>query len=184
MKASNMKIIHHTPVAGIKNLFRKRDRAVGISVKEFENELTSLQRALYNYITKSLNFIEDADDVYQETITRAYKYLGSYKTELSKFRTWIFRIASNEIKRYYSTQKEDRRLVDRESAPAANEADETVIRIYEAASTLTSTQRRIFFLFYEQGFSIKEIAGITELKEGNIKTVLSHARTKIREVLK
>jgi DNA-directed RNA polymerase specialized sigma24 family protein len=43
--------------------------------------------------------------------------------------------------------------------------------------------KEVFFLFYDGGFSISEIAGITGLKAGNIKFILNKAREAVRSVL-
>lgn len=188
MKVSEIDTGLQTPALNIMRILsrRKKEKRPGLSVEEFERELNNLQKTLYNYIAKSLNFSEDAGDVYQESVTRAFRYLKSYKTELSSVKTWLFRIATNEIRRYYGKNREETLSLDSDSVPAppSVQAESEVSKIFEAASGLSSTQRTVFFLFYDQEFSIREISEITGLKEGNIKTVLSHARGKIREVLK
>jgi len=48
---------------------------------------------------------------------------------------------------------------------------------------LKPRQREVFFLFYDQGFSIQEIARITGLREGNVKFILNRARTAIKSIM-
>jgi RNA polymerase sigma factor (sigma-70 family) len=63
-------------------------------------------------------------------------------------------------------------------------ADKSLVRdIYEVALQLAPRQREVFFLFYDQQFSMKEIVEITGLKEGNIKFILNQARGKIKQKL-
>jgi len=67
-------------------LFQKQET---ITVEFFQFLLNPIKENLYNFIFKALNFCEDANDVYQETILRAFKYRKSYDRQ-SPFKTWIF----------------------------------------------------------------------------------------------
>lgn len=164
--------------------FSKRETAE-ISREMFQFLLNPIKENLYNFILKALNFCEDADDVYQDTVLRAFKYKNTYDKN-RPFKTWLFTIAHNEIKRYFNKTK---KMPDT-LAPAANlsithdTGDKTLVQdIYEIAGQLTPNRRKVFFLFYDQHFSITEISEITGLKQGNIKFILNQARGKIKQKL-
>lgn len=144
--------------------------------------LEPLKHGLYNFILKAVNFSEDGDDVYQETVLRAFQYIATYDPG-RPFRSWIFSVAYNQIKRYYSIRgaENDRlhgELVER--VPEAAE-DERLRDIFEVASGLEPKQRSVFFFFYYNRFSIREIADITGLSEGNVKFILNAGRNSIRK---
>jgi len=165
-------------------LFQKQET---IPVEFFQYLLNPIKENLYNFIFKALNFSEDANDIYQETILRAFKYRKSYDRE-SPFKTWIFTIAHNEIKRYFNKHKEIQDKVDLEVQAdmmddPGNDNQALVRDIYEVAQQLTPNQRRVFFLFYDQQFSIQEISEIAGLKQGNIKFILNQSREKIKQKL-
>ncbi|MCP5050367.1 MAG: RNA polymerase sigma factor [bacterium] len=160
-----------------------------LSGEQFQLLLHPLKDHLYNYIFKALNFSEDADDVYQETVMRAFKYKASFKSgKGGTFKTWIFTVASNEVKAYFKRNRGEAKPVNLEDHPNVTH-DETgddrhrrlVRDIYEVALELNPRQRRVFFLFYDHQFAIKEISEITGLKEGNIKFILNQSRGKVRE---
>jgi RNA polymerase sigma-70 factor (ECF subfamily) len=165
-------------------LFQKQET---ISVEFFQFLLNPIKENLYNFIYKALNFCEDANDIYQETILRAFKYRKSYDKQ-NPFKTWLFTIAHNEIKRYFNKHKklpgkvgldEHADMID---DPGSD--NQALVRdIYEVAQQLTPNQRRVFFLFYDQQFSIQEISEITGLKQGNIKFILNQSREKIKQKL-
>lgn len=164
--------------------FSKRETAE-ISREMFQYLLNPIKENLYNFILKALNFCEDADDVYQDTVLRAFKYKNTYDENRS-FKTWLFTIAHNEIKRYFNKTKK----VPDTLVPGANlsidhdTGDKTLVRdIYEIAGQLNPNRRKVFFLFYDQRFSITEISEITGLKQGNIKFILNQAREKIKQKL-
>ncbi len=151
--------------------------------------LDPVKNHLYNFIYKALYFSEDANDVYQETVLRAFKYRSSYNTG-APFKTWIFTIAFNEIKRFFNTGKKSPGArsssleLEENLDYGVNESEKKLVHdIYEVALQLTPQQQRVFFLFYDDGFSMKEIVDITGLKEGNIKFILNQAREKIKQKL-
>lgn len=162
-------------------------REEAVTGETFLQLLNPVKENLYNFIYKTLSYSEDADDVYQETVLRAFKYRNSFDPDAS-FKTWIFTIAHNEIKGHFNKKKkfpESHCLeLDDHLDFAGEVGDGTLVRdIYEVAKQLTPQQQRVFFLFYDQRFSLKEINEITGLKEGNIKFILNRAREKIKEKL-
>jgi len=165
-------------------LFQKPET---ITIEFFQYLLNPIKENLYNFIFKALNFCEDANDVYQETILRAFKYRQSYDQQYS-FKTWLFTIAHHEVNRYFNKHKKLPGKVSLEE-PAdiiddPGSDNRILVRdIYEVAQQLTPNQRRVFFLFYDQQFSIQEISEITGLKPGNIKFILNQSREKIKQKL-
>jgi DNA-directed RNA polymerase specialized sigma24 family protein len=80
------------------------------------------KKKLYNFISKSLSFSEVADDVFQETLLRGWKYSESYKRG-KNFSTWLFAIAHNEVKRHLEAARHHEPLPLWEGLSAAdNEA--------------------------------------------------------------
>lgn len=139
---------------------------------------------LYNFIFKSLNFSTDAEDVYQETVLHAFKYFASFRKD-KDFRAWIFSIAHNEIKSHFRRSRKQTAVHNIDSLAASQPDDRgTLVReVFRFAAQLKPKEREVFFLYYESGFSIPEIEGITGLKEGYIKLLLSQARSRLKESL-
>jgi len=146
--------------------------------------LDPLKHILYNFLRKSLNFYVQADDVYQETVLHAFQYFDTFKTD-KNFKAWIFAIAHNEIKKHLKKTRQDAAAA-RLNLPAVSGPDErrALIReIFEFAARLKPREREVFFLFYENGFSVSEIRTITGLKDGYVKLLLHQARTQLKTAL-
>ncbi len=169
----------------------------GVDTMERENgafrELVApLEKKLFNFLHKSLNFSEDSADLYQEVVLRAWKYFPSFDRERS-FATWIFAIAHNEIKKHFNRRKGDQGVIPLAllaadpavpaADPAVPAADPTVALIYGAARQLPARQREVFFLFYYNQFSIAEIAAVCGLRQGNVKFMLNRGRDAVRRAL-
>lgn len=160
------------------------DREAPFSQEMFWTRLAPCQNKLYNYIRKSLNFSADADDVFQETVLHAFRYIGSYR-ESGEFGAWLFGIAHNEIKKHYKKRPKTGSPLDLDRLGAADTSPvrQMIGEIYRFAERLNTRQREVFFLFYDEGFSIAEIAGITGLGQGHIKFILHQARAALKTIL-
>ena len=162
----------------------KDKEELGVSQAAFWALIEPVKLRLYNFILKSLNFSTDADDVYQETVLRAFQYFASFRKD-KDFRAWIFSIAHNEIKSHFRRTRNQTATHSIDSL-ASSQADETgalIREVFRFAARLKPKEREVFFLYYESGFSIPEIEGITGLKEGYIKLLLSQARSRLKESL-
>ena len=150
----------------------------------FWDLLVPHKHKLYNFIQKSVNFSEDTDDIFQETVMRAFRYFYSYKKE-KKFSTWIFSIAHNEVKKYFRKARKyvSAANIDRLRSSEQDDSHELVKEVYRFAERLKPKHRQVFFLFYYNGFSISEVSQITGIKEGTIKFMLNQARNNLRNIL-
>jgi len=162
----------------------KRPVAEALTQADFRDLLEPCRSRLYGYIAKSLGFAAEADDVYQETLLRAYQFSASFRRD-ADFAAWIFGIAHNEIRRARKRAGRFAAGVDLDVFPAAAPvADPALVRdVYRFAERLKPRHREVFFLFYDGGFTIPEIARVTGLREGNVKFILNRARRALRTIL-
>ena len=142
------------------------------------------KKKLYNFISKALSFSEQADDVFQETLLRGWKYFGTYKKDRN-FGTWLFAIAHNEVRRHLkAARRQDPLPLWEGLAVPDNGLRHYLVReVYLFAAGLKPRHKEIFFLFYDSGFSVQEISRITGLREGNVKFILNRVRRTLRELL-
>ncbi len=167
----------------------KKDGEAG-SAELFWELLAPVNRKVYNFILKSVGFSQDADDIFQESVLKAFRYFRTFRRE-AKFESWFFSIAHNELRSHF--QRAAKAAVPLDAAPSAagtgpagpapGRREELVREVFRFAETLPPRQRVVFFLFYDSGFSIAEISGITGLREGNIKFILNRARANLREIM-
>jgi len=143
--------------------------------------LNPVKKFLYNYIRKSMNYSELSDDIYQETVLRAFKYFDSYDKKKC-FKNWIFTIATNQLKNHLNSKNN---LINHknnvENIPFnSKEKNYKVRKIYNIAKNFKDEYRQIFFLYYYNDFKINEISRIVNKSESNIKFILY----KLRKIIK
>ena len=130
----------------------------------------------------------EADDIAQDALVRAYVASGSF-LGLSKFSTWLFRIAYN----CYIDHKRrpDRKTTDLDSPEVLQIAaiDETDAafkyqQLYNALDKIPDKERAAIILHYFEDLSIKEIASILQIPVGTVKYHLSNGRNHLKSILK
>ena len=128
---------------------------------------------------------DDADDLAQDALVKVYLSCAGYQDK-GRFRSWLFKIAHNTFLNHRASMRtmasieEARLVVSNTSADSAFQHQD----LYLALSTLPPKERSAITLFYLSGYSIKEIAAITETSEDAVKKQLSRGRDKLREELR
>jgi RNA polymerase sigma-70 factor (ECF subfamily) len=132
----------------------------------------------------------DAEDLAQEAFVKAYQTMGRFKTG-EPFGPWIFRIVTNlsldvlkHRKRFRQeelSELEPAERRDRADLPAM--ASELASRIDRAIESLPEMQRIVARLYLVEEFGHPEIAVMTGLSEGTIRSHLSLARRKLKDQL-
>ncbi len=166
----------------------------------FEYFVHRYNRKITRVAYRLLRDAGEADCAAQESFLKAYQNLNDFR-EGSTFETWLTRICINWCK----DRLKRRRLVfyfhqapssaDEETGPRELAAHpdpsperhamsrEIRDRLSTAMESLSPRQRTVFVLKHLEELSIPEIAGLTGLDTGTVKSHLFRASRKIRERL-
>ena len=130
---------------------------------------------------------QEADDIAQDALVRAYVASGSF-LGLSKFSTWLFRIAYNCYIDHCRKIKPETIQPDSPQAldiPATDETDAAFKyqQLYMALNCLPEKEKASIILHYFEDRSIKEIASILEIPPGTVKYYLSIGRKHLKDLL-
>jgi RNA polymerase sigma-70 factor (ECF subfamily) len=132
----------------------------------------------------------DAEDLAQEAFVKAYRSMDRFRSG-EPFGPWIFRIVTNlslDVMKH-RTKFRDEELSGQEPAARRDSASlpattsEIGRRIDQAIELLPQMQRVVARLFLVEEFEHFEIASMTGLSEGTVRSHLSLARKKLRERL-
>ncbi|HUP59957.1 MAG TPA: sigma-70 family RNA polymerase sigma factor [Thermoanaerobaculia bacterium] len=132
----------------------------------------------------------DAEDLAQEAFVKAYQSIGRFRSG-EPFGPWIYRIVTNLsldlLKHRRRVRHEE--ISEQEQAPRRDEAHVAAIsgeiaqRIDEALAELPEMQQVVARLNLIEQFEHREIAAMTGISEGTVRSHLSLARTKLKEKL-
>lgn len=144
----------------------------------FKKLLDLYQIKLYWLIRKLVGTHEDADDVLQNTFIRIYKGLPNFSQDSSLY-TWMHRIAYNESLRFIEQNKRkyhvsiddvNKKYLDNLMGDSFFEGDELQVKLQQILSELPDKHREVFNMKYYDDLKFREIAEITGMKEGSLKT--------------
>jgi len=124
---------------------------------------------------------DDADDLAQDALVKAYLSLAGYRDE-GKFRSWLFKIAHNTFLNHKAGCRTMDSIDEARTLIGGNETDSSFEHqeLYLALRTLPPKERSAITLFYLNGYSIKEIAAITDASQDAVKQQLSRGRDKLK----
>ncbi len=150
------------------------------------------QKKLYWHTRRMVIVHEDADDVVQITLIKAWKGLINFKEE-AKLYTWLYRIATNESFTFLSNKRKRFFIpmvdVERELAQAIESdefytGDEIQLKLQQAILKLPQKQRMVFNMKYYEEMKYEEMAEILSTSVGALKASYHHAVKKIENYIK
>ncbi|MBQ6154171.1 MAG: RNA polymerase sigma factor [Ruminococcus sp.] len=157
----------------------------------FEQYVELYSRDLSKFCIKLCGNIDDAEDLFQDTWTRALRYFKIYD-EKKSFKTWLFTICVNIYKnssklKYnsrkieFSTTEEKERFFS--TIPSSQEDRDEYIDLLSAIAALPKKHRVVITLYYFKEFSQKEIAEILSIPEGTVSSRLTTAKKLLKRRL-
>lgn len=126
-----------------------------------------------------------ADDIAQDALVRAYVASGSF-LGLSKFSTWLFRIAYNCYIDHCRKARPDQTSLDDAVALPASDTSDASFRyqqLYQALERIPEKEKAAIALFYFEDKSIKEISAILNMPQGTVKYQLSMGRNHLKKYI-
>lgn len=161
----------------------------------FEQLYHRHKNPLYRFIHRQCNDEELAKDIVQDVWLNIHKACGNYVPS-SKFTTWLYCIAHNRIIDYYRQSKKglpisydeqnlsEEQLLNLDNRYAPDQiiqfAQETE-HLLNIIANLQEAQREVALLHLEMGFTVAEIANITQVNPETAKSRLRYALKKIRQ---
>ncbi len=134
-------------------------------------------RMAYSY----LHNMTDAEDIVQETMIRFLNAAPAFESPAHE-KAWLLRVAANLSKNRIAYNKI--RQSDELNEEITAEEAEDLSFVWEAVKQLPPTQSEVVHLFYHEGYSTAEIAGLLKRKEATVRSDLKRARERLRAILK
>lgn len=148
----------------------------------FEEVVRQYSEMLYWKIRRVVMFHEDADDVLQNTLMKAWTNLDSFRGDC-QLTTWLCRIAINESLdhlRKNQQHADSQPLHDTLLGDAYFDGDKAEAMLQEAIAELPDVQRTVFTMRYYDEMKYSEISQILNTSEGALKASYHIAVNKIK----
>lgn len=158
------------------------------------------QDRLHNFLYRYTHDHQDCEDLVQETFLRVYRSRHSYE-RIAKFSTWMYTIALNLAKSLYKKKKrmttitihkdpedpEDRQMELEDSGILPDDSlheKMCIDQLEKALMELNEDFREVVVLRDIQQLSYEEIAELTDIPMGTVKSRINRGRAQLQEILK
>lgn len=169
------------------------EQAFNILVSRFKDRL-------HNFLYRYTHNHQDCEDLVQETFLRVYRSKHSYE-RIAKFSTWMYTIALNLAKSLYKKKQrmstvtihedesdpEDRPLKIEDTAILQDDSLHEKMcmdELEKALLELSDDFREVVILRDIQQLAYDEIAEITDLPMGTVKSRINRGRAQLQDLLK
>lgn len=170
------------------------------SVEAFDILVSRYKDALSNYLYRFLGDARESEDLLQETFMRVYRNRHSYR-RIARFSTWLYTIAGNLARSEYRKRRRRRQQslqsVNRDEEEYELEIPDDTFRpdvdanvnisesyVQDALREIPDDFREVVVLRDVQQLSYEEIAEITGLPMGTVKSRINRGRTKLQSMLR
>ncbi|MGX1194493.1 sigma-70 family RNA polymerase sigma factor [Metabacillus sp. SLBN-84] len=146
--------------------------------KLIKQESTKLYKTAFIYVRNK----EDALDVLQDTVCKAFISIGTLK-QPEYFRTWLMKIL---IRTAFELLRKKKKTVAIESAFLENVSyvqKENDLDLVHAISGLSENYQTVILLFYYHDLPIRTISDMMEKPENTVKTYLRRAKGELKAAL-
>ena len=161
--------------------------------RSFEAEILPHLDAAYNLARWLTRNEQDAEDVTQEAVLRAFRFYGGFRG--GNARAWLLRIVRNTTYTWIEANRRPEPTTEFDEQlpglpqPRVAGTEETLIRaesaqaLRKAMDQLPADQREILILREMEEMSYKEIAEVTGVPIGTVMSRLARARSGLRALL-
>ena len=180
----------------IKRLRRRDERA-------FREMVLTYQQPVFNLIYRLLGNEQEAEDVAQEVFISVFKAIDGFRGD-AKLSTWLYRIATNHCRNRFKYMRrrqygQQRPFVDAASGETASDialqgkvdrpdemfaGRELEHHLKIALGRLDEEHRVAIVLRDIQGLSYEEIATVTGVARGTVKSRLHRGRVALKDLLR
>ena len=179
------------------NQYHLIERSLQGDLDAFNQLVIEYQGLGYSVAYRLLDDGDSAADALQDSFIKAFRALGNYRG--GSFKSWLMRIVVNTCYDHIRSRQRRRtdslddmpveeeyipELTDRSESPQEfAERRELQALISAAFTELPEVQRTAIVLCDVEGYAYEEIAEITSVAVGTVKSRISRARSRVRDYL-
>lgn len=137
---------------------------------------------VYRMAYSMLKHEQDAEDIHQEVFLKYLKKRPSFENAEHE-KAWFLRVTVNLCKNCWKTAWRQK-VTGLGEEVFVKRAEEKPDELVEVVKQLPQKYRAVIHLFYYEELSVGEISGILGVKPSTVRTQLTRARERLKELLK
>ncbi len=142
----------------------------------FDKYQCDVYRLIYSY---TLN-VQDTEDILQRTFIKLYRNIDKFNSSDENVKKWLFRVAINDSKNMLKSMWRMKK-VNLEDYDNIASVDKDKNNLLKSLNYVGIKYRVPLYLYYFEGYNIKEIAELMNLSESGIKSRLKRGKEKLKK---
>ncbi|MBU0981809.1 RNA polymerase sigma factor [Patescibacteria group bacterium] len=154
--------------------------------------------AIYRYLLSRVSDVQLAEDLTSDTFSIALEKIDRYEWTGKPFRSWLYRIAINEMNQYFRKQKKERATIEKEwhkvnetfdfadaELKDAEDREAEASKLKElnlAFRSLKKEDQDLLSLKFFEDLSYKEIAEVLNISVNNVGVRLIRAQNRLTKL--
>lgn len=153
------------------------------SITEFREFYDRQVKRVYRLAMVLMGNVSDAEDVTQTVFLKAWEKKPDFRDADHEI-AWILTTTRNQCKDIHKSFYR-RKRADLENAPEPQVTLETQMdsEIWEALQSLAEKYRMVLYLYYYEGYSVRELSVILRRRESTLQTQLATGRKQMKSLL-
>ncbi|MDD3747100.1 MAG: RNA polymerase sigma factor [Anaerostipes sp.] len=148
--------------------------------KEYNSIVDEYSDMIFRIAYQNLFNIHDAEDVTQDVFLKLIKQKENFFNDKEHLKSWLIRVTINRSidfkKAFFRKNTVPLHDID---IPFEPEEKELLEEMYQ----LPRDYRNILYLYYYEGYTIKEIANILGIKQNTVNSRLTRGRKKLKVIM-
>jgi RNA polymerase sigma-70 factor (ECF subfamily) len=148
---------------------------------KLEHDINRYRDTVFAVAIGYVKNIHDADDIAQNVFFKLYK---SYKKKdfscEEEKKAWLIRVSVNEAKDLINSAWRNK-ICELDESLIMPENDE--FGLHDYLKNLKPKYRTVIYLYYYEGYSVKEVAGILKIPQNTVMTQLKRAREQLKKMI-
>ncbi len=149
-----------------------------------ERAFDQYHEAVFRFVYRMTRQAEAAEDITQDCFLVLVRAPERFDAQRGSLKTYLFSIARNLVLKAYRDNREvPLDGEEYESTPDPAMAADLASAVEQAVASLPPLQREALVLFEYEGFTLEEVAQVSGVDVGTIKSRLHRARERLKKVL-
>lgn len=148
--------------------------------EDYINVVEEFSNMIYRIAYQNVLNVSDAEDIVQDVFIKLLKHRDKNFENKEHLKAWLIKVVINQCRDYqrlFARRKE----VSMDNIPYGLEENEFLL--LEEISRLPVDEKNIIFLYYYEGYKIKEISKILNKNQNTVNSKLIRARKKLKTLI-
>lgn len=148
---------------------------------DFAATLTEHRRVMFRFAV-TLSSLDDAEDLVQDAMARAWRKRGQFDPDRGSLRSWLLAIVADQARSRWRRRQPIWEPIDPDVI-TASAADELSVDVAREVAALPPRQRAAVILHYFVDLAVEDVATLMGCASGTVKSTLHDARKSLAQAL-